>query len=89
MTHRIREAMRDDQAGPLGGEGKVIEADETFVGGKAHNRAYRKEHPKKAAVFALVGRGWKVHSTHVDDVTAKTLRPILVQSHLISGAPLG
>lgn len=34
MSHRIREAMRP--AGgepPLGGEGKVVEADETFIGG--------------------------------------------------------
>jgi transposase-like protein len=33
LGHRIREAMRDDYStGPLGGEGKVIEADETFLG---------------------------------------------------------
>lgn len=37
MMHRIREAMRDNSAGdgPLGGENKVVEADETYVGGKA------------------------------------------------------
>lgn len=34
MTHRIREAMRVDTAssGPLGGEGKIVEADETYFG---------------------------------------------------------
>src|ERR1700691_2617510 len=33
MTHRIREAMRADSlAPPLGGEGKVVEADETYFG---------------------------------------------------------
>jgi transposase-like protein len=38
LGHRIREAMTDlgisDDGGPLGGEGKFVEADETFVGGK-------------------------------------------------------
>lgn len=34
MAHRIREAMKDDVAssGPIGGEGKTIEADETYIG---------------------------------------------------------
>ena len=33
MAHRIREAMKiDDDAGPIGGEGKVVEADETYFG---------------------------------------------------------
>ncbi|TIT77235.1 MAG: IS1595 family transposase, partial [Mesorhizobium sp.] len=34
MAHRIREAMKEDVAssGPLGGEGKTIEADETYIG---------------------------------------------------------
>src|SRR5665213_3137998 len=38
MSHRIREAMNIAPEGPLGGEGKVIEADETYVGGKDSNR---------------------------------------------------
>ena len=32
MTHRIREAMRDGGLAPLGGGGKTVEADETFIG---------------------------------------------------------
>ena len=52
MAHRIREAMRpiaDD--GQLGGTNKVVEVDETYVGGKARNR---KNHvpPKEAVVAA-------------------------------------
>ena len=34
MTHRIREAMRDDTGGLLGSGGGIVEADEIFVGGK-------------------------------------------------------
>lgn len=32
MAHRIREAMRDDSDTPLGGGGKIVEADETYYG---------------------------------------------------------
>lgn len=78
MAHRIREAMRPgEDEGPLGGQNKVVEVDETYIGGKAKNRAY-KAPPKKEAVVSLVERDGKVRSFHVANVTAKTLRPILV-----------
>jgi transposase-like protein len=79
MAHRIREAMRPLDAEPIGGTGKFVEADETYVGGKARNRAY-KAPPPKEAVVSLVERGGKVRSFHVPEVTAKTLRPILVDA---------
>ena len=31
MAHRIREAMKDSEPSPLGGEGKTADADETFI----------------------------------------------------------
>jgi transposase-like protein len=84
MAHRIREGMRElHPAGPLGGEGKTVEFDETFVGGKNRNRHKSKRAPGtggstgKEAVFSLVERGGKVRSHHIPDITAKTLRPIL------------
>lgn len=76
MTHRIREAMREGPAGPLGGQNKVVEADETYVGGKAKNKAFGPP-PKKEPVIALVEREGKVRSFHVEAVSHKTLRPIL------------
>ena len=86
MAHRIREAMRDlypEGSGPLGGEGKTVEIDETFVGGKEKNKhASKRKHvgtggAGKEAVFSLVERKGKVRSHHVPEVTANTLRPIL------------
>jgi hypothetical protein len=77
MMHRIREAMRELNPGPVGGANKVVEADETYVGGKAKNRAFREPKPKEA-VFSLVERDGKVRSRHVPDVSAKTLRKALV-----------
>ena len=76
MAHRIREAMRPNKPDPLGGGNKVVEADETFVGGKAKNR--KNKVPPKEAVFALVERDGRVSSHHVPDVSRKTLRKILV-----------
>jgi transposase-like protein len=78
MCHRIREAMKPETTGPIGGENKVVEADETYIGGKKKNRAYAKEEPKKHIVMALVERDGKSRSFHVADVTAKTLREKIV-----------
>ena len=89
MCHRIREAMYGATGnGPIGGANQVVEADETYVGGKAKNRAFRKPAPKKAVV-ALVEREGHVRSFHVANVTAKELRPLIVTtvdraSHLMT-----
>ena len=84
MSHRIREGMRpSDDAGPLGGTGKYVEADETVIGGKERNKHKSKRNPKnigavgKEITFSLVERGGRVRSQHVPAVNAKTLRPIM------------
>jgi hypothetical protein len=78
MEHRIRECMDESvSASPLGGEGKFVEADETYVGGRAKNRAYKAPTPKKA-VFSLVEREGKARSFHIANVTAQSVRPLIV-----------
>jgi len=77
MSHRLREAMRVLKMEPLGGEDKFVEADETYVGGKAKNRAYAKTLPRHEPVVALVERKGHVASFHVPNVNAANLKPIL------------
>ncbi|HLG85990.1 MAG TPA: IS1595 family transposase [Alphaproteobacteria bacterium] len=77
LFHRLREAAVDTPAGPIGGANKVVEADESYLGGKAKNKAFGPP-PKKMAVFSLVERDGYVRSRHVADVTAKTLREAIV-----------
>jgi len=79
LAHRIREAMREGMVpGGMGGKGKVVEADETWVGGKAKNVKWSAPIPEKEPVLALVERDGPVRSFHLPAVNRRTLRPILV-----------
>jgi transposase-like protein len=91
MCHRIREAMRPDRSssGPLGGAGKIVEADETYFGKLETQPTMRRDGTPyltkgkggpagKRAVFALVERGGHVRSFHVDNANANTIREALV-----------
>jgi transposase-like protein len=79
LFHRLREAAREANPGPLGGEGKVVEADETVVGGKERNKHLSKRNPKnigavgKQVAFTLVERKGRARSFHVANVTGATL----------------
>jgi hypothetical protein len=50
MSHRLREAMTDGSLAPLGGPGKTIEADETFLGRSPKTRKDKPLHAKPERV---------------------------------------
>jgi hypothetical protein len=69
MSHRIREGMTPANPGPMGGEGKVIEADETYMG-KASETPHK---DTKRKIVALVERGGEVRSLSVKRVNGHTV----------------
>lgn len=86
MAHRIREAMRDDRPGPLGGEGKVIEADETFIGPPVwvfeNDRGWIQKNTvdHKRKVLTLVERHGRARSFKVESLKSDDVRRVLLQN---------
>jgi transposase-like protein len=76
LAHRIREAMREDGLAPMGGNGGIVEADETYFGQQENPTPSRKRKGRpftkggksgpsgKRAVVALVERGGRVRTFH-------------------------
>jgi transposase-like protein len=82
LTHRIREAMKESRGiftPPLGGAGKTVEADETYVGRKAGTKAFLPV-SEKQPVVALVERDGKVRSFHFPTIRANTLRSTMARN---------
>jgi transposase-like protein len=78
LTHRIREIMKPDSgSSPLGGEGKTIEADVTYVGRKPFKKARRGGGSNMNPVLSLVERSGAVRSAHLPDVRANNLGAVL------------
>jgi len=95
MLHRVRLAMQNDSFVKLGGEGKQVEVDEAFIGGKsrnmhAHVRARRlvtKNDKGKTPVLGFLERGGKVH---VKVISSRKKQPLQaeVRKHVAAGAAL-
>lgn len=83
LLHRVRYAMADGPGTPPKPLKGIVEADETFVGGKPRNRPrnadeHRAHHEKKGKVVVLVERGGKARVRTVAKVNAKNLREVMV-----------
>ncbi len=83
LCHRIRAAMHDESAPLLRG---IVEADETYVGGKPRNslhgvqgrrEASRRRFDNKAVVLGAVERGGKVRLRYAPDAKGATVKGFL------------
>ncbi len=88
LAHRIREAMRNGGLlPPMGGEGKIVEADETYYGKpdqprvsprrEKEGRAYKYKVRNSRPIVALVERGGSVRSFHVPVADAASVAKIV------------
>jgi transposase-like protein len=94
MAHRIREAMKEDvkSSGPIGGQGKTVEADETYIGKRetprklargrvpTYTKSGKSGGAQKRIIVGLVERGGKARMFHLNDATASTVREVLVRN---------
>lgn len=74
MTHRIRLAMdpnADGSAGPIGGAGKTVEADETFITKSRKTKRNAGETGYERQILSLVERGGNIRSTYLDHRTVR------------------
>lgn len=77
MCHRIREAMKQ---GPLAGKlSGIIEADETYVGGRRPGKRGRGA-AGKTPVVALVERGGDVRSRVIERLTSENLKAYITEN---------
>jgi len=77
LCHRIRKAMQELNAPAIGGPGKVVEIDETYVGGKMRRKGYMAARDAKIKVLGLAERGGRVHLQTIESTKAEAVQPVL------------
>lgn len=79
LAHRIREAMKVGGLPPLGGDGKIVEADETFIG-KKKGAPIKAGVGHKMKVMSLVERGGSVRSVVLQHLNTYYIRKVLQEN---------
>jgi len=78
MAHRIREAMRDGDLSPFGGEGGIVESDETFIGRDPAEPVSKAGGNHKMKVLSLIDRDTgRARSMVLDFISAKAIGEIV------------
>jgi len=94
MLQRLRLALQSGSLVKLGGGGKEVEVDETFIGGKARNmhksrkmRLTGRIDDDKSVVVGFIERGGKVRTQIVEQRRKKNLQP-LIREQVQAGAAI-
>ena len=77
LCHRIRKAMEELNTAPLGGQGQIVEIDETYLGGKKLRKGVKAGKDAKIAVLGIAERNGRVHLQRINNAKAESLRPVL------------
>lgn len=92
MAHRLREALREDgPLAPLGGDGSIVEADETYYGkvktpkpertsGQAYGTKKARGPANKRAVVALIERGGRARTFHIAKADKETVAALVIDN---------
>jgi transposase-like protein len=95
VLHRLRLALQSGSMGKLGGDGKHVEVDETFIGGAArfmHGERRKRMITKtgtgdKTAVMGILERGGEVRATVVGNRRRKALHGE-INRHIVAGSAI-
>lgn len=77
LCHRIRKAMEELNTSPLGGTGKIVEVDETYLGGRITRKGVKAAKDAKVAILGVAERGGRVHLQKIENAKAESIKPIL------------
>jgi transposase-like protein len=80
MSHRIREGMRPATLTPMGGGGKAVEVDETYIGRQEGHGVDKTGYHNKNMVLTLVERGGSARSFHTGGHSIADIVPIVRQN---------
>lgn len=77
LFHRIRNAMAEANPTPLGGQGQIVEIDESYLGGTTRRKGVKAAKDAKIKVLGLAERGGRLHLQVIDNAKAASIRPVL------------
>jgi transposase len=85
MAHQLRKLMASaDHAGPLGGDGKHVEIDEAYFGGKQSHKDRARKGTNKTVILGIAQRDGMLRAGPVRNNWLNTIEPI-VRENVLKG----